>query len=100
MKQSLQEMFDVDHMTMFTHFASKPVHTAYRWAVERLTERLDLIWSMDNRHSPESVELRNYIADAIKHYQGNLDEFHRKQNSAIRKEKVEPQLIDIINTVA
>lgn len=100
MKQSLCEMFDVDHMTMFTNFASKPVHTAYTWAISRLKERLDLVWTMDDRHSLENIELRNYLADAIKHYQGDLDEFYRKENSAIREAKVEPRLVDLINTVA
>lgn len=100
MKMSLQQMFDVDHQTLFTEFASRPVHTAYTWAINRLIQRLNLIWTLDDRHSIDNVELRNYIADAINHYQGNLDEFYRMHNSSVRKDKVEPQMLDLINTIA
>lgn len=100
MKLSLQQMFDVDHPTLFTEFASKPVHTAYSWAVNRLRERLDDIWLSEDRYSLEAIELRNYLVNAIKHYQGNLDEFYSKQNSAVREYRPEPDIKDLIDTVA
>lgn len=100
MKMSLQQMFDVDHQTLFTEFASRPVHTAYTWAIDRLIQRLNLIWTLDNCHSIENVDLRNYISDAIKHFQGNLDELYHMQNSSLREDKVEPQMLDLLNTIA
>ena len=100
MKMSLCDMFDVDHPTLFIEFASKPVHTAYTWAVYTLTDRVNSIWSMEDRHSLDNVELRKYLSDAIDHYQGNLDEFYHMQNSSLREDKLEPQLLDLINTIA
>jgi hypothetical protein len=100
MKMSLQDLFDVDHATMFINFASQPTHTAYTWAVRTITNRLAHVWTLDDRYSLEKIELRNYLSDAIKHYQGNLDEFYHQINPAVREEHVEPQLIDLLNTVA
>lgn len=100
MKMSLQDMFAVEHSVLFTEFASKPVHTAYEWACRRLTELISSSLEQPNAYDSEVSSLRNYRKNAYDLYKGNLVEFYKKENPSVRQTKVEPLLIDLINTVA
>lgn len=100
MKMSLQDMFAVEHSVLFTEFASKPVHTAYEWACRRLTELISSSLEQPNAYDSEISSLRNYRKNAYDLYKGNLTEFYKKENPSVRQTKVEPLLVDLINTVA
>ena len=100
MKMSLQDMFAVEHPVLFTEFASKPVHTAYEWACRRLTELISSSLDQPNAYDSEVSSLRNYRKNAYDLYKGNLTEFYKKENPSVRQAKVEPLLVDLINTVA
>lgn len=100
MKMSLQDMFDVDHQTLFTEFASRPVHTAYEWACRRLSMLIELSLEQPNAYESDISSLRNYRKNAYDLYKGNLTEFYKKKNPSVRQVKVEPQLKDLIDTVA
>lgn len=97
MKMSLQDLFDLPFSEIRHNFN---VTQQYTWAISTLQARLDHIWTLDDRHSLENIDLRNYISDAIKHFQGNLDELYHMQNSSLREDKVEPQMLDLLNTIA
>ena len=100
MKKSLQELFQVDHPTLFLEFGSKPTHTAYRWALTRIQQLIDESLNSEDPFSLEESDKRRYLCNAQRHYQGNYDELVKMQNTALREEKVEPQLVDLISTIA
>lgn len=100
MRMSLQELFDIDHPTLFQEFASQPLHTAYTWACKRLKELINESLYCATPYEGEIASLRNYRHKALKHYQGNLDEIYHKHNTALPEPKLEPQLDDLINTIA
>lgn len=100
MKMSLQDMFAVEHPVLFTEFASKPVHTAYEWACRRLHDLIADSLEQPNAYDSEISFLRNYRQNAYDLYKGNLTEFYKKENPSVRKAKVEPLLVDLIDTIA
>lgn len=100
MKMSLQELFDVNHPTLFNEFASQPTHTAYTWAVNRLKELIELSLHSYTPYESEIASLRTYRHKALNHYQGNLTEFYKAKNPEVRINKIEPQAADIAETTA
>jgi hypothetical protein len=100
MKMSLQDLLEIDHQTLFTKFASVPTHTAYTYACSRLKVLIDKSFICPAPYQGEIAALRLYRHKALKHYQGNLDEFYHMRNSSIREIPPEPQIIDLVNTIA
>lgn len=100
MKKTLQDLFEVDHPTLFEEFASKTITGAYAWAIERLNKLILCTLDHPEPYSPEQSEKRNYLISAREHFQGNLDEIFLKTNTALREKKPETAIKDLIDTVA
>lgn len=79
MKKSLSELFNLPIEEVRENFQ---ITKAYTWAINNLQHQREAILLSPNWISMQ--EELAYINEAIKHYQGNLDEWYGKGNSAIR----------------
>jgi hypothetical protein len=88
-KMSLVELFDTSIEEIRHVFNERSGTGSMIWAIARLEDRLSEIMKLEDWMSPENNEKRNYIVDSIKHFQGNVNEICKGENTNVRKRKSE-----------